>query len=1441
MMCSGVFTVTGRADGAGRFRVISLTPTQLFPRSEPLRQLARLKLEHNDSRALSVRICVSMECLPARDVHIDNMPTGESTHDIEVPDISKPTGLRLEFYVNGASQPTEVYETIWQPQRHWVVYVMRSSHTDIGYENYVHVKRPQLAEYVDHASRITDATWSEPDASRYRWTIEHLYWLSWYLGERTWQRSREIVDDYIKTGKMGLPGCQAGVHSHWHSYELLCRSTYWGRRNFRDWLGLDSKLYITFDNPTTAWPMAQAWAKAGGRYILDARQGWRTGGKDAWHHTRVPRMFWWVGPNGYSKVLFYHMTGNYGEFRHILSSGYEGLLEQLPAFLKRFEDGNYGEYPYDILLTAAYMDHVPPIDEEAQYVIEWNKRWRYPELRIDDPEKFLRLAEERYGPQIPVLSGDTNNWSADYAAIHPDAQGQKRMASYRMATAESLTSIARIFDPQFPLAQRRADDAYWNMSEFDEHTWPTGPEPNDFQESNTWRKINCAKVASDIADEELDRGLKFIAQQIEVKKVPIIMVFNPLAHSVTEIVSVSAEGSLDGVISLVDTSTGHVEPCQSDNGQLVFLARDLPAFGYKTYYASKTEKPNIEGKLDVGDTWLENDFYRVELDPKIGVIKSIYDKKLDRELVDQSADHKFNQFIYQYVIGPTSPEGWTKSPQNAEISISADGLVLATIQVETTEPKSGAKIHQYVTLHRNMRRIDIKNELREVKAMWGDERAFASRQYGHVGPRYKHNIFFAFPFDVPDATIRAEYAGGIVRPYDDQLRLGSHDYLSVQQYVDCNNDDFGVIWTTRETPIIHIGGIRYNYFSNTYKPEKPWLYSYAMSNRLAGILWHHPKECNATLNYSLTSYKGSWSESGAAQYGWQNGNPPVAVLITQPQSGSLPSDCFSFIELDKPNIQMTVLKPSEQPGKGFVMRFVETEGREQTDAHVRLPFTQLAKVNSCNIVEDDGEVLEIDDDRRGFNFSIKKFDYVTVRVIPVHDSIPDKVQSVSAKAISDKAVRLSWQKVPGATSYNIYRLPAKGEAVCLYNLAGETALLEYVDDWLNLDTEYYYRVAAVGEGNLQGEASEEVSIRTKAENASPPSTIRELMVIERRWDKVILIWRTNPEPDVVRYEIYRSQERNFPIDEAYFIGSVDKPEPLARQLYFDEAVVPGQSYYYRLVAVDKDGYKSDGTAVMGVNLPPEPERAEAEEILPGVITEQFASKALNRNIPYTLLLPKQEMSDGSRLPLLLVLHSDTRNHLSLLSQGDVPGILMNIPFAIAFADGGSSWWIDSPVSERSKYQTMLIELLNHLEEKYKVGGSVAKRAVTGWSMGGYGAFMLAADYPDKFGAVSSMIGGLDFPFQDLHTAPSNSIFGPRGNAWDRLSPTRRVKDLENTDIGIFGSSDGQDMPHNAVIHSALENAGTLHTYEIIKGRHDIATTLLMLPKVLAFHAKIWGM
>ena len=43
---------------------------------------------------------------------------------------------------------------------------------------------------------------------------------------------------------------------------------------------------------------------------------------------------------------------------------------------------------------------------------------------------------------------------------------------------------------------------------------------------------------------------------------------------------------------------------------------------------------------------MENQYYRVVLDPESGALKSIFDKELNKELVNPSSPYRFNQYLY---------------------------------------------------------------------------------------------------------------------------------------------------------------------------------------------------------------------------------------------------------------------------------------------------------------------------------------------------------------------------------------------------------------------------------------------------------------------------------------------------------------------------------------------------------------------------------------------------------------------------------------------------------------------------------------------------------------------------------------------------------------------------------------------------------------------------
>ena len=72
---------------------------------------------------------------------------------------------------------------------------------------------------------------------------------------------------------------------------------------------------------------------------------------------------------------------------------------------------------------------------------------------------------------------------------------------------------------------------------------------------------------------------------------------------------------------------------QEQDKSIVFIAREVPSVGYKTYYVASSSTPPAAPTPLTGDT-VENKFYRLTFGP--GGIKSLYDKRLNWEVLRTS-------------------------------------------------------------------------------------------------------------------------------------------------------------------------------------------------------------------------------------------------------------------------------------------------------------------------------------------------------------------------------------------------------------------------------------------------------------------------------------------------------------------------------------------------------------------------------------------------------------------------------------------------------------------------------------------------------------------------------------------------------------------------------------------------------------------------------------
>lgn len=122
---------------------------------------------------------------------------------------------------------------------------------------------------------------------------------------------------------------------------------------------------------------------------------------------------------------------------------------------------------------------------------------------------------------------------------------------------------------------------------------------------------------------------------------------------------------------------------------------------------------------------------------------------------------------------------------------------------------------------------------------------------------------------------------------------------------------------------------------------------------------------------------------------------------------------------------------------------------------------------------------------------------------------------------------------------------------------------------------------------------------------------------------------------------------------------------------------------------------------------------------------------------YLLFLPEGYGNGQKRWPLMLFLHGagERGSDLEKVKKHGPPKIVQtkrDFPFIVVspLCPGGKSWTTKTEA---------LITLLDEIISRYEV--DTERIYLTGLSMGGYGSWALASEYPDRFVAVVPICGG----------------------------------------------------------------------------------------------------
>jgi hypothetical protein len=1217
---------------AKSLEITKIEPTPLFPKAkagEPLRQVVRLSL-NNAGGETEARVKIMLPDVPVSEQPLGKIGPGATSTDIRVAEIVRPTELTVELYATGAGQPADVKKVLLQPQKKWCIYCVSYSHHDLGFGNYPHRLRTDIRHAnIERPLQFCRETDSWDADSRFRYMIETSEPITSFLGSHSEADAAELARR-IREGRIQIGAIHTTVNSEQMSHELLARLLYLTNRHACDLLDVPRSRTGQIDDVIgLTWPLATICREADVPYFFHGHNGTA----DCFRPASAEAVFNWQGPDGRSKILV-RSTAYGGYAGDSIGDGSERHIETAIA---KFAGPTW---PYSVMLLQDGTDFQLATKDAADKIHAWNARWSYPRLICATMDMFFDAVAAQADPaKIKTFAKDGNNQWADQDSAAAMTLAEARRQGEAIPTAEKLATIAAtLAGGDYPWTD--VYQAYHRLLLYHEHT-DGADNAFDASRENTQRceteQAEMREMVDDarfFADRARRNALERLAGLVATSAKQTVIVFNPLSHSRTDLVRVPA-AALTADPGLIDVATNAAVPMQRDDSQFCFVAADVPSLGYKCYRvvtasdrampANEKTPKNASTAEPAEDNVLENRFYRVQFDPKLGTIASIFDKQLNVELVDQAAPHKFNQYLYERFERPNIKDGSTwYRPQSARLRRSV-GPVAARMTA-TSSAVGADKIEQSVILYNDLKRIDFVLDL--VKARSGRDRPELAGDL-----RNKESVYMALPWEIPDFSIHHEMPGCVEEPVKDLFQGACTAFYAVRHFSDVSGPRYGVTVSAPDSSLIEYGRPRScpnpigrlaidgsSYEMDMTPPPNSRMYLYLMNNMFDTNIpldQHGP----ARFTWSMRSHPGDWREGQADQFGWETMNPLLATVVVGRQKGTLPESQSSFLAVDRANVVCTTIKPAEANGRGIVLRFVETHGKATTASFQAAFLAKPEQAIETNLLEEDRQPLPITADGR-VTIALQPFGVKTVRLVSAakHLSPPE---GLTAKPLSDMEVALQWTPAEtGAETlgcYRVYRGTKPDFRPGLLNLVRQVPGTSVVDrpilhfgGWINNrlepETTYYYRVSWLDRWNNESPASAAVMATTlkSSVQSAVPNRVERLSAIPviplGQREHVNLLFRTNCESDVVRYEIHRSTSAGFVPNETTRIGEVSADAiikgsaayghtPIDRRareydhiMYQDDAVEPYTTYYYRVRAVDASGQKGPFSRAAAVNV-----------------------------------------------------------------------------------------------------------------------------------------------------------------------------------------------------------------------------------------------------------------
>ncbi|WP_019547892.1 hypothetical protein [Streptomyces sulphureus] len=740
----------------------------------------------------------------------------------------------------------EVHRATLVPARRWTLHLIPHVHLDLGFTD-------NQAKAVElHCRNIDKALDRQERDPAFRFSVDGAFVVREYLRTRSSHRCARLREA-IGAGLIGVNAFHSNLLTGITHLEELGRALDFGR-TLPPGPGAVPRYANITDVPTWTGALPAVLRTAG----IDAFVGMSnhhraaTDDSDEVHLASPVR---WRAPDG-SEVLA-HFADHYSQLRFIAADpqSVAGAVNGLERYVERYERPDY--LPSDLALIGTHADNEDLADGDTGFAERWNAVFAYPRVRVSTFADYLG-AVAPLRERLPVHRAEGGSFWEDGPASSAADAAAYRQAQVLLPAAEHLAASVQLLDDTYRPHREALDRAWEGLIIGGEHTWnwaraTAHPHAPQIEDQLHWKR-RAIDDAARISLDESRRTLSQLAAALGLDG-PCVLVHNPHPWPA----KLTAELDLPEGSAPLDAE-GRPVPFEvlSDCAGMLrvrLLLEELPAFGYRCMplstgagtvpageqptEASSGEQAAVQAaaerapvrQLSAGEN-VTSRVWEVKLRDLDGLPTGLLHRPSGRELLDQDAPFALGELVRLTAAG-------------AADSASHDRTMISQLD---SRYGSGAPT-PVVEDRPSMRLLGVRNAPDGLRLRWQGSGAGltditvelllrdAAETCELTVELTKQPVLdmestsVAFPFLVPDPTVRYDRQLGWVEPASDHGSGSSNEWLSAASAVTVTAPDGpGVVWSAPDNPLFSSSDLVRGAWPTRFTATNGHLYAYVMNN-----------------------------------------------------------------------------------------------------------------------------------------------------------------------------------------------------------------------------------------------------------------------------------------------------------------------------------------------------------------------------------------------------------------------------------------------------------------------------------------------------------------------------------------------------------------------------------------------------------------------------------